>query len=83
LIVSSKYLLKTHKESVISKQIVRNGTSIGANINEVNYGSSKADFIAKMQIAQKETAETESDSILFSKMTKNMNVAGELNKSIE
>jgi hypothetical protein len=34
-------------------------TSIGANINEVNYGVSKADFISKMQIALKETAETE------------------------
>ena len=54
-----KYLIKTYKESVISKQIVRSGTSIGANINEGNYGSSRADFIAKMQIAQKETAETE------------------------
>jgi four helix bundle protein len=45
-----KYLLRTHKESVISKQIVRSGTSIGANINEGNYGSSKADFIAKMKL---------------------------------
>ena len=54
-----QFLIKTHKETVISKQIVRSGTSIGANINEGNYGSSKADFIAKMQIAQKETAETE------------------------
>ena len=54
-----KYLIKTHREGIISKQIVRSGTSIGANINEGNYGSSKADFIAKMQIAQKETAETE------------------------
>jgi four helix bundle protein len=54
-----KYLIKTHKESVISKQIVRSGTSVGANINEGNYGSSRADFIAKMQIAQKECAETE------------------------
>jgi len=54
-----KYLIKTHKEAVISKQVIRSGTSIGANINEGNYGSSKADFIAKMQIAQKETAETE------------------------
>ena len=54
-----KYLIKTHKESVISKQIIRSGTSIGANINEANYGSSPADFIAKMQISQKETAETE------------------------
>lgn len=54
-----QYLLKTKKETVISKQIIRSGTSIGANINEANYGQSKADFIAKMHIALKETAETE------------------------
>jgi len=54
-----KYLIKTHKESIISKQLIRSGTSIGANINEANYGISKADFIAKMHIAVKETAETE------------------------
>lgn len=54
-----QYLVKTKKEGVISKQIIRSGTSIGANINEANYGQSKADFIAKMQIALKETAETE------------------------
>ena len=38
---------------------MRSGTSIGANINEANYGQSIADFIAKMHIALKETAETE------------------------
>ena len=38
---------------------MRSGTSIGANINEANYGQSKADFIAKLHIALKETAETE------------------------
>ena len=54
-----KYLLKTQKETIISKQIVRSGTSIGANINEANYGQSKADFISKLHIALKETAETE------------------------
>ena len=54
-----KYLVKTKKETIISKQIVRSGTSIGANINEANYGQSKADFISKMHIALKETAETE------------------------
>jgi len=54
-----QYLLKTKKENIISKQIVRSGTSIGANINEANYGQSKADFISKMHIALKETAETE------------------------
>ena len=54
-----KHLLRTHKETVISKQIVRSGTSIGANINEANYGQSKADFISKLHIALKEAAETE------------------------
>lgn len=55
----NKYLIKTQKETIISKQIVRSGTSIGANINEANYGQSKADFISKLHIALKETAETE------------------------
>lgn len=54
-----QYLMGAKKETVISKQIVRSGTSIGANINEANYGQSKADFIAKLHIALKETAETE------------------------
>ena len=54
-----QHLIKDKKETVISKQIVRSGTSIGANINEANYGQSKADFISKMHIALKETAETE------------------------
>jgi four helix bundle protein len=53
-----KYLKEKH-ESVISKQIVRSATSIGANANEAVYGISKADFIAKLQISLKETAETE------------------------
>ena len=54
-----RYLIKNKKETIISKQIVRSGTSIGANVNEANYGQSKADFISKMHIALKETAETE------------------------
>ena len=54
-----QYLIKTKKETIISKLIVRSGTSIGANINEANYGQSKADFVSKMHIALKETAETE------------------------
>lgn len=53
------YLVKTKHETIISKQILRSGTSIGANINEAQYGNSKADFIAKLHIALKETAETE------------------------
>ena len=54
-----QYLLKEKHESIISKQIIRSGTSIGANANEAIYGVSKADFIAKLQISLKETAETE------------------------
>ena len=54
-----KYLTKEKHESVISKQIIRSATSIGANANEAIYGQSKADFIAKLQISLKETAETE------------------------
>ena len=54
-----KYLLKEKHESTISKQIIRSATSIGANANEAIYGISKADFIAKLQISLKETAETE------------------------
>ena len=44
---------------IVKDQILRAATSIGANINEANYGQSKADFVSKMHIALKETAETE------------------------
>ena len=54
-----QYLTKEKHETMISKQIVRSGTSIGANANEAIYGVSKSDFIAKLQISLKETAETE------------------------
>ena len=59
IIKIQKYLIKEKRETIISKQIIRSATSIGANINEANYGSSKADFVAKMHIALKECAETE------------------------
>ena len=52
--------IKEHRKSnVLLNQLLRSGTSIGANINEAAYGQSKADFISKMHIALKETAETE------------------------
>ena len=54
-----QHLTKNKKESVISKQIIRSGTSIGANANEAVYGVSRADFISKLHISLKETAETE------------------------
>lgn len=47
------------KELVLTKQVLRSGTSIGANIREATSAHSKADFIAKMQIALKEASETE------------------------
>lgn len=50
--------LKTQHETIISSQIGRSGTSIGANIHEAQYAHSKADFIAKLQIALKESNET-------------------------
>lgn len=46
-------------KSILTNQLLRSGTSIGANIHEANYASSKADFVAKMQIALKECHETE------------------------
>ena len=53
-----KYL-RDRKESVIAKQMLRSGTSIGANIAESRYAQSKSDFASKLQIALKEAAETE------------------------
>lgn len=50
--------LKSKRESIISNQIGRSGTSIGANIREAQYAHSKADFISKLQIALKEANET-------------------------
>ena len=50
--------LKEKRESIISNQIGRSGTSIGANIREAQYAHGKADFIAKLQIALKEASET-------------------------
>ena len=50
--------LKTQRESVVSNQIGRSGTSIGANIREAHYAHGKADFISKLQIALKEANET-------------------------
>ena len=54
-----QYLTKQKRETVIAKQLIRSGTSIGANANEAVYGVSKAEFISKLQISLKETAETE------------------------
>ena len=53
-----KYLCDKKKEFVLSKQLLRSGTSIGANVAEAQQAQSKADFISKISIALKETTET-------------------------
>ena len=53
-----KYLIQNHSEYVLSKQLLRSGTSIGANIREAQCAQSQADFLAKMYIAFKEATES-------------------------
>lgn len=53
-----KFLIEEKKEFVMSKQILRSGTSVGANIREAQNAESKNDFIHKLAIAQKEADET-------------------------
>jgi len=53
-----KFLCESKKEYVLSKQLLRAGTSIGANVNEAQVGMSRKDFVAKMSIASKEARET-------------------------
>jgi four helix bundle protein len=50
---------RSQKESILTNQLVRSGTSIGANIREAFYAHGKADFVAKLQIALKECSESE------------------------
>lgn len=54
-----QYLKTEKQEHVLSKQLLRSGTSIGANIKEAIRGQSKADFYAKLNISLKEASETE------------------------
>ncbi len=62
--------------SAIKNQLLKSGTSIGANIHEANYAQSKADFIAKMQIALKECYETDYwlKLLIASKITENKTI---------
>ena len=57
-IISLYKQLQSEKEFVLSKQMLRSGTSIGANIEEALAGQSRRDFLAKMSIASKEARET-------------------------
>ena len=54
-----QHVSEKSREGVLSKQILRSGTSIGANVCEAQYAQSQKDFVSKMSIALKESAETE------------------------
>lgn len=58
IIKVSRYVSTEQKDYVLSKQLLRSGTSIGANIEEAFQGQSRADFISKLSIANKEAFET-------------------------
>ena len=59
IIQLNKLLLETKREYVMSKQLLRSGTAIGALIKEAEHAQSKADFLHKMNVALKEANETE------------------------
>ena len=59
IIKAYKYLVKEQGEYVLSKQLLRCGTAIGALVREAEYAQSKADFVNKMSVALKEANETE------------------------
>lgn len=59
VIKACNYIKTNKKESVLTNQLIRSGTSIGANIREAFYAHGRADFIARLQIALKECSESE------------------------
>ena len=54
-----KYLMDEKREFILSKQLLRSGTAIGANVKEALHGESRTDFIHKLSLALKEASETE------------------------
>ena len=58
IVHASRYLMTTKKEYILSKQLLRSGTSIGANAEEAQGGQSRRDFISKIAISYKEARET-------------------------
>jgi four helix bundle protein len=59
IILACQDIKANKKESVLTNQLLRSGTSIGANIHEANYAQGKADFVSKLEIALKECYESE------------------------
>src|SRR5882757_1359889 len=58
IVKTCRQLVEKNREIILSKQLIRSGTSIGANIKEAEHGQSKADFLSKINIALKEANET-------------------------
>jgi four helix bundle protein len=84
-IVSLYEQLQDNHEYVLSKQVLRSGTSIGANVEEATAAESKADFIHKLSIASKEARETNYwlRLLLHSNLVKNRDIEPLLEESIE
>ena len=59
IIKANRHIVSEFKEYVLSKRLLRSGTSIGANIAEAKQAQSRADFVSKLSIALKETVETD------------------------
>ncbi|MCI5961438.1 MAG: four helix bundle protein [Ruminococcus sp.] len=59
IVLLCRNMKSEHKETVLINQLLRSGTSIGANIHEAQYAQGTKDFISKLEIAQKECYETE------------------------
>ena len=59
IVALCREIKSNHKESVLTNQLLRSGTSIGANLHEAQYAQGTKDFISKLEIAQKECFETE------------------------
>ena len=59
IVILCREIKTTHREAVLTNQLLRSGTSIGANLHEAQYAQGKKDFISKLEIAQKECYETE------------------------
>ena len=57
--MSNREIKADHRETVLTNQLLRSGTSIGANLHEAQYAQGTKDFISKLEIAQKECFETE------------------------
>ena len=59
IVILCRMIKQEHRESVLTKQLLRSGTSIGANIHEAQYAQGTKDFISKFEISLKEVYETE------------------------